>query len=67
MQFPRKVDPEVLAEVINLMEACGYITVEDNPNNPNEVIVRAAPRLVQTLERLGITKDNYREHFSTTI
>ena len=52
-------DPETLAEVLCLMQACGYITAEPNPDRPGEVLVRAAPRLAQLIETRGVTLDDF--------
>ena len=55
----RQPDPETLADVLCLMQACGYITVESNPHNDGEVFVRPAPRLLQMIDERGVTLDNF--------
>ena len=56
----RQPDPETLAEALCLMQACGYITVEADPNNASSVLVSAAPRLLQLIEDRGVTLDDFK-------
>jgi hypothetical protein len=51
-------DPETLAEVITVMHACGYLTVEVDPTDDSKVLVRAAPRLIQMIEERGVTMND---------
>jgi hypothetical protein len=52
-------DPETLGYTLDLLEEMGLLIVEDNPNNTDAVIVRAAPRLIQMIEEQGVTLDDF--------
>ena len=54
MRFP-DIHPEDLAEVLHVLQRSGHITVVPDPNDPDAVLVSAAPRLVKLIEERGVT------------
>jgi hypothetical protein len=50
--------PEMVADVLALLEATGFLNVKPDPNNASSVLVSPATKLLAMIEAHNVTKDD---------